>query len=243
MDICLKGNMDGFKATRQILQHNNNILVVLISAVSGYDWSVQAKAAGAFALFQKPVTARTIMGCLEPPRNRKCSDPCAPCDLRELPTSPLKAAVCRADLEEATKLLNSGGGCEGSANEVDRDTENSLLHIASRIGCAKMLQLLLDHGANPNAISKKGYTALHVAAWSGHLECVEIMLARGCDPDILSTRGFRAVDLATENVQSLLKQVSEKTLLKSETTPSPTRPRLVRRRSLSGQTLPFLNKQ
>lgn len=238
MDICLKGEMDGFEATRQILECNSDIPVVLVSAVTSNDWSVQAKAAGAIALFQKPVPASAIMARVVPPRNRKCSDPCAPCDLREPLKSLLQAAVCRLDLEETARLLENSGDRD-AANEVDYETGNSLLHGAARLGSVKMLQLLLEHGANPNAVSKKGYTALHVAAWSGHVECVELLITRGCDPEISSVRGFRALDVATEDVQPFLKKVSEKSPVKSGT-PSPTRPRLARRRSLSGQALPFL---
>lgn len=238
MDICLKGTIDGFEATRQILECSDEIPVVLVSALSGAEWSTHAQASGAIALFQKPVPVRAIMARLEPPRNRKCSDPCTPCDLREPPKSLLRAAVCRLDLEETAHLLESGDG-EDVVNEVDCETGNSLLHAAARVGSVKMLRLLLEHGANPNAVSKKGYTALHVAAWCGYVECVELLIRKGCDPEISSCRGFRAVDVAAEDTKLLLELVSEKAVGKD--THSQTRSRVARRRSLSGQTLPFLN--
>lgn len=239
MDVCLKGELDGFQATKEILACKSAIPVVLISGATASDWSMQARSVGAVAIFQKPVSASDIMACLKPQRSRRCSDPCTLCvKTNDVPNSPLQAAVCSLDFVEVSTLLKRGG--VDAANECHAETGNTLLHTAARMGNSKMLKLLIDFGANVNAVSKKGYTPLHVAAWSGHVECVEVLLACGCNPGITSTRGFRAVDIAAPEVQDrqdVLAQLSDNKVGNV----SPTiRPRLPRRRSLSGQNLPIL---
>lgn len=230
MDVCLRGAIDGFQATREILERFVDVPVVLVSAVAADDaWREQARGAGAIAVLQKPLTVDAITAFLQP-RNRKFSDPCS---VSSLSKTELQAAVHRLDLPEARLLLESSK----VSDQVDEENGNSLLHVAAKLGNVEMMQLLLDHGADPNAVSKKGYTPLHVAAWSGHVDCVELLLAQGCDPEIVCARRFRAVDLAAENIRvfQILSQASE-----GKQKSGKTKHRPARRRSLSDQTLPVL---
>ena len=55
-------------------------------------------------------------------------------------------------------------------------TENqSALHLAASEGYSIMVEILLDHGADANALDKDGYTALHIAlAKESFLQMVNI---------------------------------------------------------------------
>jgi len=59
------------------------------------------------------------------------------------------------------------------------------LHAACRQEDAGVvIKLLLDHGADPNALGGKYGTALQAAAVHGHLENVKLLLECGADPAI-----------------------------------------------------------
>lgn len=52
-----------------------------------------------------------------------------------------------------------------------RDNNFTPLHAAAMQGNARICQLLLDHGADPNMqTDPQGYSPLHSAAWGGHVE-------------------------------------------------------------------------
>src|SRR4029079_8945969 len=48
--------------------------------------------------------------------------------------------------------------------------------------------LLLEHGADPNAIAA-GYTALHAAVLRSDLTLIKALLARHADPNLRTTKG------------------------------------------------------
>lgn len=50
------------------------------------------------------------------------------------------------------------------------------LHEATSSGKAEIIELLLECGANVNAISNGCYTPLHIAATIGDLRCIEVLL-------------------------------------------------------------------
>ena len=50
------------------------------------------------------------------------------------------------------------------------------LHESVSNGRPKVLQLLLDHGADVNCRANGGYTPLHLAAFTGHTDCVRVLL-------------------------------------------------------------------
>ncbi len=58
------------------------------------------------------------------------------------------------------------------------------------------LQLLLDYGADVNAVGPKGRTALHYAAVVSHLRVIDLLLDHGADTSIRDERGETALDLA-----------------------------------------------
>jgi ankyrin repeat protein len=55
------------------------------------------------------------------------------------------------------------------------------LHFASKFGYLDSARLLLDHGADPNALDNDHVTPLHLALKRGHLEIVQLL--RGANHD------------------------------------------------------------
>jgi ankyrin repeat protein len=58
------------------------------------------------------------------------------------------------------------------------------------------LALLLEHGADVNAVGKGGRTALHYAAAAGHRRVVELLLAHGADTTLKDGAGLTAREVA-----------------------------------------------
>ena len=56
-------------------------------------------------------------------------------------------------------------------------------HECSLLGDARLLQRMLDEGADFNFGSANGWTPLLAAAWRWKLECVALLLERGADID------------------------------------------------------------
>lgn len=66
----------------------------------------------------------------------------------------------------------------------------------------KMVELLLKHGAKPDAVAStddtQGITALHLAALKGNFHIVKLLLEHGATPDKEDSDGFNAFDIATK---------------------------------------------
>jgi len=58
------------------------------------------------------------------------------------------------------------------------------LHIAAKYGSVKSTQLLLDSGADANALNKLKDTPIHFAAMAGHSEVAALLLLKGADPKL-----------------------------------------------------------
>jgi ankyrin repeat protein len=72
------------------------------------------------------------------------------------------------------------------------------LHSAAATGQAKISELLLKHGADPNRHEQGGYTPLHIAAQNGDLEMIQTLLYGGADLMLTSDDGKIPLDLALE---------------------------------------------
>ena len=65
-------------------------------------------------------------------------------------------------------------------------------------GHAEIAQLLVAHGADPNAKGFSGETALTIAAEHGHVEIVKILLDRGADMNAKTNHGDTALHYGSE---------------------------------------------
>ncbi|KXJ84660.1 hypothetical protein Micbo1qcDRAFT_181462 [Microdochium bolleyi] len=102
--------------------------------------------------------------------------------------------ACHLDLKEAAKDLLQHVRC--SQHEIDET-----LFWSANCGHARIVELLLDSGVDPEYRGVDRQTSLLVAAAGGHLDCVKQLAgARGrCDPNVKSKTGRTALSLAAGN--------------------------------------------
>jgi ankyrin repeat protein len=55
------------------------------------------------------------------------------------------------------------------------------IHHASRNGDTEIVRLLIEYGADVNAINPRGHTVLYCAGGHGHLDCLLLLLKEGAD--------------------------------------------------------------
>ena len=74
------------------------------------------------------------------------------------------------------------------------------IHEAASYGHSNVLELLLQHGGDPNCRANCGYTPLHVASSSGHVDCVRVLLAN--DADIICRDEYGKTPMQTAELSS-----------------------------------------
>lgn len=84
-------------------------------------------------------------------------------------------------------LLPEGESVSLSSLTLDGDT---LLHLAASRGDAWEAEVLLAHGAAPNATGDMGNSALHYAAMNGHSALVVLLLRHGADTAVRNEFGL-----------------------------------------------------
>ncbi|XP_008398616.1 myotrophin [Poecilia reticulata] len=97
-----------------------------------------------------------------------------------------------------------------SALKTAEDVNESLhgrnpLHYAADFGHLKVVEYLLEKGADVNATDKHGLTPLICACFEGHCDCVKILLEKGADRNIKTNDGLSAFDCDIAAVLELLK--------------------------------------
>jgi ankyrin repeat protein len=70
------------------------------------------------------------------------------------------------------------------------------LHNAAMFGSAEVVEVLLDHKADIDALGPLSMTALHIAVTNAQLAKVQILLRRGAVCDLKNTSRQTALDLA-----------------------------------------------
>jgi ankyrin repeat protein len=97
----------------------------------------------------------------------------------------------------AAELLTERGA-DLAARSTNREFafDATPLHSASAAGQREVCEVLLDAGADVNAVQHGGYTALLDAAQNGNTELVDLLLARGADREARLDDGRGMADLA-----------------------------------------------
>ena len=105
------------------------------------------------------------------------------------------AAFFSEDPDTARLLLDRGA-------DPDAVARNPMsvrpLHSAVAAAHGRVVELLLEAGADLHATQSGGYTALHSAAANGDARLCRLLLAGGADPARASDDGRTPVDLAAE---------------------------------------------
>jgi uncharacterized protein len=110
--------------------------------------------------------------------------------------TPLHFAAFFGHPESARLLIDRGAELEARSTNREFALDSSPLHSAVAARQRETIEVLLDAGADVNAVQHQGYTPLLEAAQSGESELVELLLERGADPDARLEDGRTATDLA-----------------------------------------------
>lgn len=107
---------------------------------------------------------------------------------------PLVHAIVDGSLANVQALLAD----DANAVHVRSTDGGSLtpLHVAADEGQDRMVSLLLDKGADKDALDCDGGTPLCFAVENGHLAVVETLVAAGADVKLRSTDGHTPLHLA-----------------------------------------------
>lgn len=104
-------------------------------------------------------------------------------------------------LNEIVKMLLEAGQHIDAKNKQNW----TALHMAAERGYAVTVQLLIDEGADINAVTYKpsyaasGSTALHWAAENGHEKVLKVLLENGAEIDVQTSWGETALHWAAQN--------------------------------------------
>ncbi|XP_012723981.2 ankyrin repeat domain-containing protein 50 isoform X1 [Fundulus heteroclitus] len=130
-------------------------------------------------------------------------------DVRDAEGRPLLyLLVLEGRLNMATLVIEKGG-----VPLESRDPEGrTALHVASWQGCVEIVDLLLKHGANPNAQDTEGRPPVHSVAWTGHRKVGHRLLAaNSVNIDLACHQGATALSIAAqEGHVDIVKMLLEK---------------------------------
>ncbi|KAJ6226785.1 ankyrin repeat [Anaeramoeba flamelloides] len=89
----------------------------------------------------------------------------------------LMSSVQTGDLKRVKKLI---GNKPSNVHKIDEEGYCAL-HYASRSGYEKVVEFLLESGAEIDFKTPIGSTSLSRASFGGHIECVKILVEAGAD--------------------------------------------------------------
>lgn len=104
------------------------------------------------------------------------------------------------NIQQITELIEAGA----NINAVTTVQKETPLHIAVRYGHKEVAELLLNEGANVNAVERRKWTLLHTAVRSGKVEVAELLLDRGANVNAVDNIDMTPLHFAVKYVQEEL---------------------------------------
>ncbi|KAJ7346899.1 hypothetical protein DFH08DRAFT_937277 [Mycena albidolilacea] len=99
-------------------------------------------------------------------------------------------------LEAPVDLPSSRAIPLGHALSHPAPSGQTLLHLASFLGFATLVDFLVNRGADLDARDRNGYTALHFVAIGGSRACAESLLRAGADLEVVNALGKTPQEMA-----------------------------------------------
>jgi uncharacterized protein len=98
--------------------------------------------------------------------------------------------------QAALVLLQHGADVSAVSQNPQR---NQALHAALALGCGiELTTILLNHGADPNAVQVGGFTPLFSAAAANRKDLAELLISHGADPNPANDAGKTPAGFARE---------------------------------------------
>lgn len=161
-----------------------------------------AEKAGTLNVFEASALGKTNQVMLHIARDINLVNACA-----EDGFQPLGLACFFGHYETAEYLIKAGASINSQSQNY---LQAAPIQSAAAAGHLKIVQLLLNHNANPNVREQNGFTPLHAAAQNGDVQMISSLLFNGADLSIENNDGKLALDLAEEagkkNAVALLKE-------------------------------------
>ncbi|CAK8690875.1 unnamed protein product [Clavelina lepadiformis] len=102
--------------------------------------------------------------------------------------------------EKLCKLLQENDNIDINCKGQSKSNRSwTPLHLASYFGHKDVLEILLEHGANPNVVNQTGDTALHKASLTSREDLVMCLLKYDASTSIVNDEGKRASQIAEDS--------------------------------------------
>ena len=105
-------------------------------------------------------------------------------------------------LDRVRELCSNGVDVNFDFEETKYQTG---LQGAAANGRVRIVKVLLQNGADVNAVGKHKEKALHYAAWEGYVDVAKVLIENGADVNAATNKKKKALHVAAEDVLTLRK--------------------------------------